>query len=81
MSISKHTARMYMWFKQPRKFKITLQISIQDRYFFKDFDVIAKNKNDAINEAKYLVLNEIEIKPIRVNSLGRVKSFEEIKIK
>ena len=72
---------MYMWFKQPRKFKITLQVIIQDRYFFKDFEIISKSKKDAILLAEKQILNEIEIKPIKVNSLGRVKSFEEIKIK
>ena len=72
-----HSQRWLKWICSPKKFIINLEIKVGDRYTFKDFEVVARFRNEAIEKAKQQAKDEIKIVVNGSKSLGKVKKFNE----
>lgn len=71
------TQRWYKWAFSPKKFVVGVEVKIGKKFAFLEIEVEARLRREAIELAKTIVKNQIQIIAHGSKSLGKVKRFNE----
>lgn len=72
-----HSQRWFKWVTSPKKYIINLEVKVGDRYTFRDVEVTARTRHEAIQKAKKETLENIKLIVKGSKSFGRVKQLNE----